>query len=83
MPQPLIHLPNTLRNWPWPRAINLHYEECKRESEAWIESFQAFSPKAQRAFNKCNFSLLSSLAWANLNRGSATPPFPLFSLLGI
>ncbi|KAK0670689.1 isoprenoid synthase domain-containing protein [Cercophora samala] len=63
-----IHLPDTLRNWPWKRTINPHYEDCKRESEAWIESFQAFSPKAQQAFNRCNFSLLSSLAWANLNR---------------
>ncbi|KAK4107373.1 terpenoid synthase [Canariomyces notabilis] len=66
--QPVIHLPDTLRHWPWPRTINPHYEDCKRESEAWIESFRAFSPRAQRAYNRCNFSLLSSLAWANLNR---------------
>ncbi|KAM7187058.1 terpene cyclase [Naviculisporaceae sp. PSN 640] len=66
--QPIIRLPDTLRNWPWRRTINPHYEECKTESEAWIESFRAFSPRAQKAFNRCNFSLLSSLAWANLDR---------------
>ncbi|KAM7218649.1 Isoprenoid synthase domain containing protein [Rhypophila decipiens] len=54
--QAIIQLPDTLRNWPWPRTINPHYEACKRESEAWIESFRAFSPRAQKAFNRCNFN---------------------------
>jgi len=51
-----IRIPDTLRNWPWPRIISPYYEECKRESEAWIESFHPFGPEAQKAFNKCNVS---------------------------
>jgi len=38
-----------------------------------MESFHAFSPRAQKAFNRCNFSLLSSLAWANLDKGMSLP----------
>lgn len=52
----ILHLPDTLVSWPWPRTINPHYEDCKRESSAWAESFHAFGPKAQAAFNKCDFS---------------------------
>ncbi|KAJ3514441.1 hypothetical protein NLJ89_g2384 [Agrocybe chaxingu] len=66
--QPTIYIPDTLRNWPWPREINPHYEECKRESAAWVEKFGAFSAKAQKAFNKCDFNLLASLAWSRVNR---------------
>jgi len=54
--RPVIRLPDPLRNWPWPRAVNPHYEVCKEESDAWFESFHAFSPRAQVAFVKCNFS---------------------------
>lgn len=63
-----ITIPDTLRNWPWPRFINPHYEECKAESSAWCEGFHAFSPKAQIAFNRCDFNLLAALAWPRLNR---------------
>lgn len=52
----ILHLPDTLASWPWPRFINPHYEDCKRESSAWTENFHAFGPKAQVAFNKCDFS---------------------------
>jgi hypothetical protein len=65
----VIRIPNPLRHWPWPRAINSHYEERKRESDAWFASFHAFNPKAQVAFNKCNFSLLGAMAYAALDRG--------------
>jgi Delta6-protoilludene synthase len=51
-----FHLPDTLATFPWPRSINPHYEVCKAESQAWVESFHAFGPKAQVAFNKCDFS---------------------------
>ncbi len=51
----VFHLPDPLRNWPWPRRINPFYEECKTESQEWCESFKAFSPKAQKAFNLGNF----------------------------
>ena len=49
-------LPDTLAAWPWPRMLNSHYTEVKAESSAWLESFHAFGPKAQKAFNKCDFS---------------------------
>jgi hypothetical protein len=49
-------IPDFLKNWPWPRKINPHYEECKADSSAWCESFGAFTPKAQEAFKKCDFS---------------------------
>jgi hypothetical protein len=52
----VFYIPDTLRNWPWPRSINPNYEVCKAESSAWCESFNAFSPKAQKAFNACDFS---------------------------
>ncbi|KAI0795580.1 terpenoid synthase [Abortiporus biennis] len=64
----VFHLPDILRNWPWPRRINPFYEECKKESEEWCEAFKAFSPKAQAAFNLCNFNLLASLAYPVLNK---------------
>ena len=54
--RPLIRIPDPLRNWPWPRLVNPHYDECKRESDAWFQSFNAFSQKAQLAFVNCNFS---------------------------
>lgn len=81
----LIQLPDTLRNWPWPRHLNPYYEVCKEESAAWLETFQAFTPKAQKAFNRCDFSesfflvllnllkissdLLASLAYPLLDKG--------------
>ena len=51
-----FRLPDTLACWPWPHRLNEHYVEVKRASSRWLESFRAFSPKAQKAFNKCDFS---------------------------
>ncbi|KKY32392.1 putative terpene synthase metal binding domain protein [Diaporthe ampelina] len=64
----ILHLPDTLATWPWPKAISPHYEYCKRESSAWAEGFHAFGPKAQAAFNKCDFSRF----WLNAIQ-TATP----------
>jgi len=50
-----FRIPDILANWPWPRAINPHYEECRAESDAWIQGFDFLSPEAQAAFNKCEF----------------------------
>jgi hypothetical protein len=50
-----IFIPNVLARWPWPRRINTNYAVIKKEADAWIMSFQAFSPKAQDAFNRCEF----------------------------
>ena len=52
-----IFVPNVLARWPWPRRINPNYSVVKKEADAWIMSFQAFSPKAQNAFNRCDFSV--------------------------
>ncbi|KAL5536252.1 hypothetical protein ACEPAF_73 [Sanghuangporus sanghuang] len=44
----LLHLPDTLTCWPWPRTINQHYEAVRAESDA-------FSAQSQYAFDKCDF----------------------------
>ncbi|KAH8886432.1 terpenoid synthase [Thozetella sp. PMI_491] len=64
----VLYIPDTLASWPWPRACNPNYEICKQESSVWLESFHAFSPKAQKAFNRCDFPLLAALAYPTLNR---------------
>ena len=53
-----IFIPNVLASarWQWPRRINPNYAVVKKEADAWLSSFQAFSPKAQDAFNRCDFS---------------------------
>ncbi|KAJ3823508.1 terpenoid synthase [Lentinula raphanica] len=51
-------LPDTLQSWPWQRKLNPNYKKVKAESSAWIESFHAFTPKAQDAFNRCEFKHL-------------------------
>ncbi|KAJ7887289.1 hypothetical protein B0H14DRAFT_3430775 [Mycena olivaceomarginata] len=48
-----------LRNWPWPRSISAFYDEVKKESSEWCESFKAFSPKVQDVFNFTEFGDLS------------------------
>ncbi|KAF9030695.1 terpenoid synthase [Hymenopellis radicata] len=63
-PEPLVYyLPYTLRNWPWQRVISPHYRAAQKESVAWLESFKPFSPAAQIAFNKCDFSLVCALTF--------------------
>ncbi|KZV89536.1 terpenoid synthase [Exidia glandulosa HHB12029] len=56
-------LPDTLAHWPWTRRINPAYEETRLESSRWINSFNAFSPAAQKAFDRCDFSRLVALAY--------------------
>ena len=51
-----IFIPKVLSRWPWPRQINPHYAVVKKEADAWLASFQPFSPKAQDAFDRCDFS---------------------------
>ncbi|KAI0072163.1 terpenoid synthase [Panus rudis PR-1116 ss-1] len=60
------HLPFTLANWPYSRRINPHYANVKPEAKAWVESFTPLNPKAQEAFNRCDFNLLASLAYPDL-----------------
>ena len=47
-------LPDVLVTWPWPRRLNHNFPEVDAESSAWFMSFNAFSPKVQEAFNRCN-----------------------------
>ncbi|KAJ7654615.1 isoprenoid synthase domain-containing protein [Mycena polygramma] len=54
----MLRLPETMKNWPWPRIINPHYEEVSAESSAWFHSFKAFSKKSQYAFDKGDFEHL-------------------------
>ena len=49
-----IFIPNVLARWPWPRRINPNYAVLKEEASTWITSFQAFGPKAQDAYNRCD-----------------------------
>jgi len=65
---PNYYLPDLLSQWPWPRVLNPHYEECKRESEAWLRSFEALDPKSQNLFDRCNVSLLSGLGYPLLDK---------------
>ena len=48
----MIYLPDTMTDWPWPRAINPHFEAVKMESNDWFHSFKTLSPKLQETFNK-------------------------------
>ncbi|KAJ6507080.1 terpenoid synthase [Mycena sanguinolenta] len=71
MPEPTstkFVLPSTMADWPWQRRINPHFKTVKAESEAWFRTFNAFSPKAQRAFEQCDFCRLASLAYPALNK---------------
>lgn len=56
--QPLkkIFIPDLLARWPFPRRLNHHHSKVCAESFSWLASFKAFSPKAQQAFDRCNFS---------------------------
>lgn len=74
-PDTLIYIPDTLANFPWPRALNPYVEECRAESDAWIQRFRVFGPKAQKAFDKCNFGLLAGLAYPRLDRGVYSKPW--------
>ena len=51
-----IDLPDTLASWKWPRRLNPHYPAVKKEAAEWVASFGAFTPKAQHAFDLCDFS---------------------------
>jgi hypothetical protein len=53
------YIPKNLEKWKWPRRINPHYSEVRADSAAWIRSLKAFSPKAQEAFDRADFSTRS------------------------
>ncbi len=55
-------LPDLLDQWPFETEPNPH-QELVEDSARWVESYKAFSPKAQDAFNRCNFGIFASLAY--------------------
>ncbi|KAG2118311.1 isoprenoid synthase domain-containing protein [Suillus clintonianus] len=66
--QKMIYLPDIMINWPWPRAINPHFEDVKIEADASFRDFKALSPESQEAFEKCDFARLVALAYPNAPR---------------
>lgn len=54
--QKYICVPNIFAAWPRKQAINPYYEECKAASDAWLQSFQVSTLKAQAAPDKCDYS---------------------------
>ena len=57
---PQFHLPDLLSQWPWPRVLNQHYEEAKREFDEWFRGLEALEPKSQRLFDRihvCEYSV--------------------------
>jgi len=61
--RPKVFIPNTLARWPWTHRINPCHAMVAKESEAWMASLGAFSPKAQHAFNRGKFSHLACMAY--------------------
>ncbi|KAK4187368.1 terpenoid synthase [Podospora australis] len=56
-----VKLPNFIRNWPWQRRINPHYEQVKRAGRDWMAGFDFFDAKSQDAFERCDFARLAAL----------------------
>ena len=53
----MLHIPDTLADWPWPRSLNPHYEEVSEQSTEWLRSFNAFPSRVQAVFDACDFSM--------------------------
>jgi hypothetical protein len=69
------YIPNNLDNWKWPRHLNPHYPEAKAASAAWARSFGAFTPKAQEAYDRCDFSKFNHVLYMlTLSLTLARPP---------
>ncbi|KAI0371440.1 terpenoid synthase [Pilatotrama ljubarskyi] len=68
MSQRVLHLPDFMANWPWPRRLHPLYEEVSAESNAWLKSFAPFTPESQHAFEKCDFGLLAALGYPDASR---------------
>lgn len=55
----MLFIPDTMVNWPWPRAINPHYVEVKADCVAWFHAFKALNARSQYAFDKGDFGMCS------------------------
>ncbi|PPQ72274.1 hypothetical protein CVT26_006495 [Gymnopilus dilepis] len=63
--QPVLRytLPDLLAEFPWPRHLSEHYEECKAESTAWTESYRAFDKVSLKTVDLGDFNLLACLTY--------------------
>ncbi|KAG1873561.1 isoprenoid synthase domain-containing protein [Suillus subalutaceus] len=57
----VIYLPDTMTDWPWPHAINPHFEAVKIEADAWVHSFKTLDPEILEAFDKSGAAYLVAL----------------------
>ncbi|KAJ7621510.1 terpenoid synthase [Mycena polygramma] len=78
-----IRLPDILANWPWPRALNPNYADCRLESQEWSSKFRVFSTAQQRAFDLCDPSLLASLAYPTVTRARCRVVCDLLYIFGM
>ncbi|KAI1498321.1 terpenoid synthase [Biscogniauxia marginata] len=63
-----IQIPDFEANWMWHRRMNPHVNEIRQKCLEWAASFGAFTPEAQKAFDKCDFALLAGLSYPWLTR---------------
>ncbi|KAJ7627810.1 isoprenoid synthase domain-containing protein [Mycena polygramma] len=67
-PPGMIYLPETMKKWPWARAINPYYEEVFAQSKADFHTLKPFNTASQYAFDKCDFGRLASLAYPHASK---------------
>ncbi|KAI1339684.1 terpenoid synthase [Xylariaceae sp. FL0016] len=67
----IIMLPDFEAGWKWPRQVNPFTNDIRQESQAWTASFGAFSPRAQKSFDRCDFNLLTGLLYPRMKRGTS------------
>ncbi|KAK0628328.1 terpenoid synthase [Bombardia bombarda] len=75
-----VNLPNLVRNWPYPRQLNQHYDEVSAATSDWVRSFQCFDQKSQAAFDKCDFPKLALLTTPHFDLEHARTSSDLMAL---
>lgn len=55
-------LPDLLAKWPFKTEPNPR-DDIMNDSKEWVETYNAFGPKAQDAFNRCKFGLFGAYAY--------------------
>nr|VWO96337.1 N/A [Ganoderma boninense] len=79
----ILHIPDTMSAWPWPRKLNPLYEEVDAESAAWTESFKPYTPESQTAHNKGDIGRLAALVLGDAPREPVRIAADLMHLLYI
>ncbi|KAG1833624.1 isoprenoid synthase domain-containing protein [Suillus subalutaceus] len=64
----VFYLPDTMTNWPWPRAMNPHFEVVKAEVDALFRESKALSAESQEALDKCDSARFAGLSYPNAPR---------------